>query len=199
MRESAREGGDLGGDVAGIVAHAHRRRSGVVRLAGERELGPGNALHAFDRADGEAFGLQHRPLFDMQLDIGMDVRPADRRVAGVTDPRRIRRRQTAPSIAIVASASSSDKRAGKDQAAEHVGLEARALLVGEERDGERSSGDDAGIIRAFRSPRGPARTPSAAVVAAAGAHRVDMASGHDRRSVLAALRGCRPRCRSHRS
>ena len=89
----SREGRNLCRDVTGVAAHPHRRRAGVVRLAGQRQLGPGDALHALDRADGETLRLQRRPLFDVQFDIGVDVGLADRRVAGIADaPRAPRRR-----------------------------------------------------------------------------------------------------------
>jgi hypothetical protein len=67
------------------VAHPHRRRAGVVGLTGQREFGPGNALHALDRANRQTFRLQRRPLLDVQFDVSVDVRLADRRVAAIAD------------------------------------------------------------------------------------------------------------------
>ena len=66
--EIAHERHDLGGDEAGIVAHAHRRRAGVGRLAGGRYFGPRDALHALDDADVDALVLEDRALLDVQLD-----------------------------------------------------------------------------------------------------------------------------------
>ena len=87
--------------------------------------------------------------------------------------------------------------AGVDQAAHHVGLEARALLVGEEGDGDRPARRDLGLVqRAHDFEAG--QHAVIAVVAAAGAHRVDVAAGHDRREVLARRRERRSRCRWHR-
>jgi len=52
------------------VAEVHRGRAGVVGLPGDGELLPRDALHARDRSDGDALGLEHRPLLDVQLEIG---------------------------------------------------------------------------------------------------------------------------------
>ena len=76
-------------------------------------------------------------------------------------------------------------RAGKDQAAEHVGLEARALLVGEEGDRQRPLGDDAGVVERLDDFE-PAEHAERAVVMAAGRHGVDVAAHHHRRAVFLA-------------
>ncbi len=74
---------------------------------------------------------------------------------------------------------------GVDQAAHHVGLEACALLVGEEGDGNRPSCDDLRFVE--RAHDFKARQHAVvAVVAAAGAHRVDVAAGHDWRQIFLA-------------
>ena len=74
---------------------------------------------------------------------------------------------------------------GIDQAAHHVGLEARALLVGEEGDGDRPARRGLGLVqRAHDFQAG--QHAVIAVIAAAGAHGVDVAAGHHRREVLGA-------------
>ena len=45
----------------------------MVGYAQHRELGPGDALHTFNGANREAFGLQHRALFHMQFHIGVNL------------------------------------------------------------------------------------------------------------------------------
>ena len=87
--EPAHEGHDLGGDEAGVVAHRHRRRAGVVRLAGDRQLLPRDALDAGDGADRDALGLEDRALLDVQLDEGVRRRTGARRRAEVADARQL--------------------------------------------------------------------------------------------------------------
>ena len=77
------------------------------------------------------------------------------------------------------------QRAGEHEAAEHVGLEARALLVGEEGDRQRPPGDDAGLVERLDDLE-PGENAERAVVAPAGAHGVDVAAHHHRRAVLEA-------------
>jgi hypothetical protein len=69
------------------------------------------------------------------------------------------------------------------QRAEHVGCEAR-LLVGEERDDERPAAETRRVQRLDRFES--AEHAEIAVVAPAGAHRVDVRACHDRRDVLGA-------------
>jgi hypothetical protein len=57
----------------------------VVGDAGQRQLAPGDALHALDRADGDALLLEHRALLDMQLDEGAGAHRAAIGRAGVAD------------------------------------------------------------------------------------------------------------------
>ena len=156
----------------------------MVRLAGEREFGPGDALHAFDRADGEPLRLQRRSLLDVQLDIGVNVRLADRRVAAIADAL-----QLLPGFPAVDADRGQRRferhRAGEHQAAEHVGLEARALLVGEEGDGQRPLGDHAGVVERLDHLE-PAEHAERAVVTPAGRHRIDVAADHHRRAVFLA-------------
>ena len=62
---------DLRGHEPGVVAMVHGRGAGVVRLAGDGELGPRDALHPGDHPDLDPLGLEHRPLLDVQLDEGV--------------------------------------------------------------------------------------------------------------------------------
>ncbi len=71
------------------------------------------------------------------------------------------------------------------QRAQHVGREAGALLVGEERNDQRPPRDDAGGIER-RDHLESREDAQIAVVAPAGAHGVDMRTGHHRRERLRA-------------
>src|SRR3954453_20279385 len=89
-REIAYERHDPGGGVAGVAAHSHRCRAGVGRLAGDRDLGPRDALHSGDDADLDALVLQDRSLLDVQLDVAVwERRRRARHRAGVSDPRQL--------------------------------------------------------------------------------------------------------------
>ena len=70
-RELAHERRDAAAAKPGVVPQAHGCGAGVVRLAADGDLLPGDALHALDRTDRDALGLEHRTLFDVQLDEGV--------------------------------------------------------------------------------------------------------------------------------
>src|SRR5690606_3310561 len=79
--------GDLGSHVAGVVTQSHRRGPGVGRLAGDRQLGPRDALDPGDDTDLHAGILEHRTLLDVQLDIAVREERAGARLRpGVADP-----------------------------------------------------------------------------------------------------------------
>jgi hypothetical protein len=159
--EVAHEDGDAGRHVAGVVAVVHRGGAGVVGLAAHGELGPGDALDARHRTDVDALRLQHRPLLDVQLDEGVgrgarqgsgppvadavELRPEDRAVDGDHVERLLERHA-----------------AGVDQAAQHVGWEAGALLVGEEGDGDGRRGTTpwSSRVSTTSSPASTPRLPS---------------------------------------
>ncbi len=84
--EVADERGDTGGHVAGVMAERHRRGTGVVRLPGDAQLCPGDALHAGDDADVDALVLEDRPLLDVELDEGVRHEARARRRSPVADP-----------------------------------------------------------------------------------------------------------------
>ena len=124
--ELAHERGDRRGDEARVTTQPHRRRAGVGRAPGDRQLRPGDALHALDDTDRHALVLEDRSLLDVQLDVGVrrrrrwarqrpGVADADQLVAepgtvvGRRDVERLLERHAAD----------------VDEAAEHVGGEAR--------------------------------------------------------------------------
>jgi hypothetical protein len=97
------------------------------------ELGPRDALHTGDRPDDDAFVLQHRALLDVQLEVRVRRGGRARRGAGVADARELVAQARSvvgrTNVERVLHRHATDV----DQAAEHVGLEACAFLVGEER------------------------------------------------------------------
>ncbi len=175
--------GDRHRRVPGVVAQRHRGRARVVRLPRDRELLPRDALHALDRADGEALCLEDRALLDVQLDERVRHDARARMGPDVLDPGEL-----------VADARAVDPHdvegfldrhaAGVDEAAHHVGREARAFLVREERDAERAAGDDVGP-RERLDQLEPGEHPEIAVVATAGTDRVDVGADEHGRHVFA--------------
>ena len=78
------------------------------------------------------------------------------------------------------------------------GGEAGALLVGEEGDGQRPAGHDAGPVERLDDLEA-GQHAEVAVVPAAGADGVDVGAGHHGSEARVAARaGCRPRCRWRR-
>ena len=59
---------DLRGSEPRVVAHRHRCGARMVGLADDRQLLPGDALDALDRADRDVLDLEDGTLFDVQLD-----------------------------------------------------------------------------------------------------------------------------------
>jgi hypothetical protein len=177
--ERADERRDLGGDQARVAPQRHRRGAGVVGLAGQRELPPRDALHPGDHPDDLAAPLENGPLLDVQLDEGVRRHARHRCSTGPADPLELvaqhgtvdadgrqRRLEVEPS--------------GVNEAAEHVGGEAAALLVGEERHRQRPAGGVAGVLERPHHLE-PGEDPERAVVAASGPDGVDVAAGHDGR------------------
>jgi hypothetical protein len=142
-------------------------------------------LQVFDRADGKAFDVEHRALLDVQLDEGVRIDGAGNGVAAIADARKLIAQHRAVD-GLHRQRIVQPHAAGIDERAQHVGREARTLLIGEHRDGERAARRDAGIVEALNDLEAGEHAVIA-VVAAAGAHRVDMRAGHDRRHILLAL------------
>ena len=172
--------GDARRGVERVVAVADRGGAGVVGLAGDGDLVPGDALDLGDRADRVALLLEHRALLDVELDEGGRHLAGAGRGAGVAD-----------GLELVAEAGAVDgddvegllhrHAADVDEAAEHVGGEAAALLVGEEGDGDAVLGLDV-VVDERLDDLEPGEHAEVAVVDAAGAHGVDVGAGHHRRA-----------------
>ena len=166
-------------------------------LPSDRDLGPANALDPGDRADRDAVDLQNGPLLDVEFDEGVRHLPGQWRCAEVAD-----------AVEFFAQHGTVDPddgvgffyphTAGVDEAAEHVGREASALLVGEERDGQITGGRDPRRLQSFDHFES-GKHAKVAVIAAAGADRVDVCSRSSPAGHRLRHPSPRPRCRSRRS
>ena len=155
----------------------------MVGHAAHGELDPVDALHARHRADGVVLVLQHRPLFHVQFDKGVHLVIAYRSRPGIADAGQV----LAHRGAVYADRGQrilQGQVALVHQAAHHVRRKARAFLVGEERHRYRSFSDHARVVQG-RDHFQPGQHPQVAVIAAAGAHRVDVRPRHHRRTGLA--------------
>lgn len=94
-------------------------------------------MQILHRADRQTFALQHRPLFDMQFEIGMRLEEAGLPVAGIADAG-----EFLPEHAAIGADSRQHRfgidAAGVDQRAHHVGGIAYTLLIGERGDRDRA-------------------------------------------------------------
>jgi hypothetical protein len=155
----------------------------MVGDAGDRVLGPGNALYALDDTDLHLLLVEDGALLDVQLDEGMRLQLAGLRGAEIADAAKLVADRDAVLVGRGIGLVETDA-SHIDEAAHHVGLEACAFLVGEEGDGDRPPRRHVGgVQRAHDLEAG--QHAIVAVIAAAGANRVDMAAGHDGRDVLA--------------
>ncbi len=174
----AYEGRHGGGGVTGVVAVLHGRGPGVVRLPRDDQLLPGNALYTRDGADDLARPVQDGALLDVQLYVGVGHQAGARRRAQVADP-----------LQLVAQAGAVDgddvvgllhaEATGVNEAAEHVGSEARPLLVGEKGHRHRTAGDYVAVVKRLQHLEA-GQHPQVAVVDAARSHGVDVRPAHDR-------------------
>lgn len=166
-----------GGD-AGILAHRHRRGAGMVGHAVDGYALPGNALQVLDRADGDALALQHRPLFDMQLDIDMRLEEAGLMSAGITDALQLLTQHRAVG-ADRGQRLFDVPAAGKDQRAHHIRRIAHALLIGEGGDNKRARRRKSCLLQGLDCFEA-GKHAVAAVIDAGVDHRVDVRAEHHR-------------------
>ena len=192
---------DLGGDLAQlerelrragerVAALVHRRRAGVRGLARPRDAPALDAVGAEHGAEGNAHRLEHRPLLDVELEVGrgrLELRP---RLEGPVEvdavrSERVGERDPVP-VGQLAQLVLVAHRAARRRGAEERAAEARALLVGPvdepDRDRRRALlGDPAQHL-------GARDDVEAAVEPAAVRDRVDVAADQDGALRLAAQR-----------
>ena len=135
---------------AGVPAKRHRRGSGVVRGASNRDLLPEDSLDPGHRAEFDSLRLEDRPLLDVEFEIRRRDRPRQGRLAAVPDSG-----EFLPENELLAVVRTAAERAGVfdgqpagiDQTAHHVRVVARTLLVREETDLERAFRPRAGVVQ----------------------------------------------------
>ena len=135
----------------------------------------------------DALVLQHRALLDVQLDERVRRRARHGHRAGVADPFEL----VADSCTVDADRVEcvlDPQPTDVDEAAHHVGREPGALLVGEEADGDRAAGFDAGPLQRLDHLQ-PGEHPEVAVVATAGTDGVDVGTHHHRCAFAGPPRG----------
>src|SRR5262249_35048435 len=127
---------DVGGGHEGVVTDAHGRGASVVLDAGEGHAGPGDGHDAFHHAHGEALLLEDGPLLDVELEIGAQ-RAGDARLgAEIADALELVAQAHPVAITRVVGVLQGNLTC-HHPGADHGGLKARALLVGEDGHGNR--------------------------------------------------------------
>ncbi len=168
-----------------VLAQMHRRRAGVRILTGERHLVPAHRLNAGDDADVMPFGLQDRPLLDMQFEERRQRMLAAALGPAIAD--RIQRRGEGHAIAVhTLLGPVLLDHLGEHARRHHRRGKARALLVGPVHHLDRRVGLVARLDQgAQRFER--AQHAEHAVEFPAGRLGVEMAAERDRRHVRRAL------------
>ena len=148
------------------------------RASGDVQLGPRDALHAFDDTNRHPLVFEDRALLDVQLDVGVwcCCRGAWER-ADVADPDKL-----VAEAGTVVHGGAVERLlerhpADVDEAAEHVRCEASAFLVGEEGDAHRPARRDAQRLQGLDGLE-PSEHAQVAVETAARGDRVDVRPGH---------------------
>ena len=129
----------FGGARQRVAPQRHRHRAGVAGHAGEVRRQPRGASYRRHHADGKVLLLQHRPLLDVQFDIGMQFAARPRRRAdmiGSSPNCTIASRIVRP-LAVARVEHAFVEGAGDRPAAEQRGGKPHALLVGETDDFDR--------------------------------------------------------------
>ena len=142
------------------------------------------ALHAGDGADAAAFGVEDRALLDVELEIGVRFDRAGLELARIADAAELVA-DGKPVVVTDGVGLVERQRAGPDAAAEDVGVEAHALLVGEGDDRDRTLRRDPGLLQG-RDGFERRKHPERAVVAPAGRDSVDVGAEHHGRAVALA-------------
>jgi hypothetical protein len=123
-----------GGGQAGVAAQVHRCGAGVGGLAGEAEAVALVADRPAHRGDGDALGLQHRALLDVELQVGAQPLAASLRLADAVEVDAVLGDHLAQHAAVRVAQLARRRGvqgARHGRASEQAAPEARALLVGE--------------------------------------------------------------------
>src|SRR5262249_35799167 len=131
----------------------------------------------FDDTDRESFLFQERTLLDVELEVGPE-RPGDARLgAEVADTLELVDQADAILVPRVVRVLQGDL-ACHDAAGDHRRLDARALLVGEDRQRHGVAGPDLRVVEAPDDLEA-AENPQLTVVATTGRYRVHVGPHHD--------------------
>ena len=166
-----------------VVADAHGRGPRVVLHAVEGDARPRDGHDALDDADGQRLLLEDRSLLDVQLEVGAEGAGDAGLGAEIADPLKLVAETVAVLVARVVGVLERDL-ARHDAGADHGGLKARPLLVGEDGHRHRMPRPRVAIVeRADGLER--AEHAELAVVLPAGRHGVRVRAHQDRGQMLA--------------
>ncbi|MGF6745811.1 hypothetical protein OKW36_001447 [Paraburkholderia sp. MM5482-R1] len=177
---------DARGAQQRVAAARHGRRPRVRLLAREHDFVPALTLRVGDHADRPVFGLEYRPLFDVQFERRVNLAAAARQRARVADALQF----LADGLAVDVLARQSvleRKHTRKYARGHHRRREARAFFVGPDHRFNRALGFDAVIVERanhFEAAEHPIDT----VEAPTGWLRVRVRAGHHGRQVVVAPR-----------
>ena len=174
----------VGGAHQRVPALVHRRRTAVRGLAGDPQPHAAGGVPVGDHADGDALGLQDRPLLDVQLEVRVDVAAAHLGLADVADLRQ----RAAVGDAVVVGAGVRPleiAQAREDGGSQHRRVEAGALLVRPVHHLDGTAGLDAVIVEGAKDLE-PGQHSEDSVEPAAGVLRVEVAPHQHRRGVVLA-------------
>jgi hypothetical protein len=153
------------------------------------DLEPALALRALHHTDGLLLGLQDRALLDMRLEEREDVTPADLLRPVIADALQL----CAHGLAVEVGARQAvfqREHAGENAGRDHRGREARALLVGPDRDLDRPLGLVVEIVQRAHDLEAGHDAVDAVELAPRGL-AVDVAAGHHGRKRIVLARAAR--------
>ena len=170
---------DAGRHLQRVAAQSHRRRSRVRLHSRHHAVVPRQAHHRRHHADHLVGVFQHRPLLDVGFEIRADRMLARHLLAQVADARQFVPHRLALEVFRRVRRLEAEG-AAKHARTHHHRHEARAFLVGPDRDLDRRLGRDVQIVQRAHHFQ-PGQHAVIAVELAAGRLGVDVAAGDDRR------------------
>ncbi len=162
----------------GVAPHRHRRRTGMLALAGHRTFDPAQALAMRHDADLLALGFQDRALFDVVFEHRVDGPPADGLVAAPADAVQFGAKGLALRIGARGREIFVDH-AREHARCQHRGGEPGAFLVRPVHDDDGAARGHAHVVDGAHHLQ-PGQDAQHAVILAAGGLRVQMAADINR-------------------
>ena len=171
----------LGEAQQGVATAIHRRGAGMGAEADDFQLVPALPLCGGHDADVEVFRFQNRPLFDVQLEGGVDRHAAHRMLTGVADA--FQRLTEADAMLVAARQAVLEiEYPGEHPGGDHRRREARAFFVGPVDHFNCAFGDDLPIVKAANNLQ-PGQHAVDAVETATLGLRVAVRTGDHRRQL----------------